>query len=157
MTFSEIILVGNLGRDPEMRYTDGGTAICDFSLAVNRVRRVNNELVSDTTWFKVTLWGKEAENAGNLLHKGRQVLVVGDRIEANAYMANDGTPRASLQVTARSFRLVGSRADNEGGGQARSSGSSGGGQKSGGQYQASQYDESEYYDDAPENADDIPF
>jgi single-strand DNA-binding protein len=64
MSFNKIIVIGNLGRDPELRYTPQGNAVCDFSVATNEKRRdKSGELQSVVTWFKITLWNKQAENA----------------------------------------------------------------------------------------------
>jgi single-strand DNA-binding protein len=137
MTFAEIILVGNVGRDPELKFTQSGTAVCDFSLAVNRrwTERSSNERREETTWFKITVWGSQAETVNQYVQKGRQVMVVGDRIQASAYMGNDGEPRASLEVTARNVTFL-SGGGSEGGGYNRDSGG---------------------YDEAPADVDDIPF
>lgn len=111
MSFCEIILVGNVGRDPEpLRYTGSGMAVTSFSLAVNRSRRVNDQWVDETTWFRINVWSQLAERLQGQLRKGQQVLVVADRIEANAYISKEGgDARASLDVTARQVRLLGKR------------------------------------------------
>ncbi|MFP4321666.1 MAG: single-stranded DNA-binding protein [Anaerolineales bacterium] len=139
--FMEIILVGNVGRTPELRFTNSGQAVCDFSLAVNRRYRSGDRDVDETTWFRVTVWGKQAEIVNQYISKGRQVLVIADRIQASAYLARDNNePRASLEVTARQVRFLGGRGDGD---------SSGGGGYSGGGYEEEDYN-------AP-NVDDIPF
>lgn len=113
--FMELILVGNVGRDPELRYTDGGSAVCDFSLATNRSwKDRDGNRQSEVTWWRVTVWGQQAEIVNTYVKKGRQVLVIVDRIEANAYSAKDGTPQASLDVTARTVRFLGGRDDDDG-------------------------------------------
>ena len=111
MSFLEIILVGNVGRDPELRFTAQGTAVCNFSMAVNRTFTRDGERQQETTWFKITVWGAQAETCNQYLAKGSQCLVVGDRIEASAYAGNDGSPRASLEVTARSVRFLSGRGE----------------------------------------------
>jgi single-strand DNA-binding protein len=75
--FHKVILVGNLGRDPEMRYTPGGQAVCTLSVATNRTWTRDGEQQKETTWFRVTVWGKQAESVNQFLKKGRQVLVEG--------------------------------------------------------------------------------
>lgn len=170
--FCEVILVGNVGRDPELRYTNNGTAVCDFSLAVNRRRKVGDQWEDETVWFTVTCWGKDAEFAKEYVHKGRQVLVESDRLEAEAYVSNDGRPQAKMKVTVRTMRLLGTRSDREGGGAAYEGGGSGGNYQSGGgggnrqtsappmrgAARSSQSDHSDYQDyDSPSNPDDIPF
>ena len=79
MSFNKIILVGNLGRDPELRYTPQGTPVCSFSLATNEKRKDKNtgENNDITTWFRVTLWGRQAETASQYLSRGRPVYIEG--------------------------------------------------------------------------------
>lgn len=74
---NEIEIVGNLGKDPEMRYTPGGLAVTSFSVAVSREWDQDNEKKKETTWFRVTAWGKLAEQVTPILHKGQQILVKG--------------------------------------------------------------------------------
>lgn len=117
MTYQQITIVGNVGRDPELKYTQSGTAVTDFSVAVNRSWTSNTgEKHEETTWFRITCWNRLAETVAEYVTKGMQVLVVGDRIQADTYMGNDGTPRASLTVTANTVRFLGSRGDNMAGG-----------------------------------------
>lgn len=112
MTYQQITIVGNVGRDPELRYTQGGNAVTDFSVAVNSgYTDSQGQRVERTTWYRVTCWGRLAETAASYLKKGRQVLVVGDRIEANAYTGRDGSARASLDLTANVVRFLGNRND----------------------------------------------
>src|SRR6266705_538364 len=78
MSFNKIILVGNLGRDPELRYTPQGTPVCSFSLATNERRKdKTGEMQDQTTWFRVTLWWRQAETASQYLTKGRPVCIEG--------------------------------------------------------------------------------
>jgi single-strand DNA-binding protein len=106
--YAKIVLVGNLGGDPEMRYTPNGTPVTNFSLAVNRkFKNSDGETVERTTWFRVAAWGKLAETTNEYLTKGRLVLVEAEDIKASAFKANDGEPRASLEVTARSIKFLG--------------------------------------------------
>ena len=113
------VIVGNVGRDPEMRYTQSGVAVCDFSVAVSRRwnDRQSNERREETTWFKVTCWRQLAEIASQYVVKGRQVMITG-RVSADAYIGNDGEARASLNLTAQDMQLLGSRDDvyDDGGG-----------------------------------------
>ena len=116
---AKITLVGNLGRDPETRYTPNGTMNVRFTMAVSR--RFNDssgQQQERTTWFSVTAWGKLAETADRLaqngyLTKGKQVYVDG-RIESREYQDQQGQTRTSLDVTANELQLLGSRADSEG-------------------------------------------
>lgn len=102
-----ITIVGNVGRDPEIRYTPSGVAVCDFSVAVNRewTDRNTNERKKKTTWFKISAWRQLGETASQYVHKGMLVMVTGE-VEARAYMGRDGDPMASLDLTARDIRFL---------------------------------------------------
>jgi single-strand DNA-binding protein len=106
------VIIGNVGRDPELRYTPSGVAVCDFSVAVSRRwnDRQSNERREETTWFKVTCWRQLAEIANQYVVKGRQVMIAG-RVSADAYIGNDGDARASLNLTALDMQLLGRRDD----------------------------------------------
>ncbi|HMO80132.1 MAG TPA: single-stranded DNA-binding protein [Pyrinomonadaceae bacterium] len=111
MSFNKIILVGNLGRDPELRYTPQGDAVCDFSMATNdRKRDKSGEYQDVPTWFRVTLWGKQAENASKYLAKGKQVYIEG-RLSLEEWTDRDGNTRQTLQVTGTDMRFIGTRGD----------------------------------------------
>ena len=100
MTLNKVLLIGNLGSDPEMRYTPNGNAVCDFRMAVNRRYTTSEgEQREETDWFRVTAWGRLAEQVNQYLQKGRRTYVEG-RISSSAYTDRDGQPRASLEVTA---------------------------------------------------------
>lgn len=108
--YQQITLIGNLGNDPEMRYTPSGVAVASFSLAVNRSWTGQDGQRQDkTTWFRVSVWNKQAETVSQYLSKGRQVLVIGEMEEARAYTDRDGNTRASLEVKAQSVRFLGQR------------------------------------------------
>ena len=110
--YQQITLIGNLGNDPEMRYTPSGVPVTTFNLAVNRRWTGQDGQQQDkTTWFRVTAWRKTAELANQYLTKGRQVLVVGEVEEARAYIDRDGNPRGSLEVTANNIKFIGQRGD----------------------------------------------
>lgn len=111
--YQQITLVGNLGNDPEMRYTPSGVPVASFSLAVNRSWTGQDGQRQDkTTWFRISVWNKQAEIVSQYLTKGRQVLVVGEMEEARAFTDRDGNLRASLEVRANSVRFLGQRGDN---------------------------------------------
>ncbi|MEM7133743.1 MAG: single-stranded DNA-binding protein [Chloroflexota bacterium] len=118
--YQQITLVGNLGNDPEMRYTPGGVPVVSFNLAVNKSWTTQDGQRQDkTTWFRVTAWRKTAEIVSQYLTKGRQVLVIGEVDEARAFVDRDGNNRASLEVTAQIIKFLGNRNDlpmNPGGG-----------------------------------------
>jgi single-strand DNA-binding protein len=112
--FQKTIIVGYLGRDPEMRYTPSGVPVTSFSVAVNRRwTDQQGQPQEKTTWFRVTAWRKLAELCNQYLSKGRQVLVEGD-IDASAWLGQDGQPRASLELTARTVRFLSGGAASEG-------------------------------------------
>jgi single-strand DNA-binding protein len=102
------IITGNVGREPELRYTPAGRAVCDFSVAVNKAwtDRQTNERHEKTTWFKVTAWAKQAEVVNQYVHKGMKVTVSGE-IDCSAYLNNDGQPRATLELTANRIEWAG--------------------------------------------------
>ncbi len=111
MSFNKIIAIGNLGRDPELRYTPQGDAVCDFSIAVNdRKRDKAGEYQDVTTWFKVTLWRKLAENASKYLTKGRSVYVEG-RLQVEEWTDRDGKNRHTLVIQGSDIHFIG---DNRG-------------------------------------------
>ncbi len=111
MSFNKIIAIGNLGRDPELRYTPQGDAVCDFSIAVNdRKRDKSGEFQDVTTWFKVTLWRKLAENASKYLTKGRSVYVEG-RLQVEEWTDRDGKNRHTLIIQASDLHFI---SDNRG-------------------------------------------
>lgn len=105
--FQQLILIGNLGGDSELRYTADGTPVASFSLAVNRKwTKEDGSHGEETTWFRVTAWRKLAESLNPYLKKGGKVMVIG-RVSARGYTGADGSPRASLEVTADTIRLMG--------------------------------------------------
>ncbi|MDQ3129699.1 MAG: single-stranded DNA-binding protein [Acidobacteriota bacterium] len=109
MSFNKITIIGNLGRDPELRYTPQGDAVCDFSVAVNDRRRdKSGEFQDNTTWFKVTLWRKQAENASKFLSKGRQVYVEG-RLQVEEWTDRDGKVRYSLVIQGSELQFLGEK------------------------------------------------
>ena len=112
--FSKTIIVGHLGRDPELRYTSGGQPVCSFSVATSRSwTDQSGQPQEKTTWFRVTAWGKLGELCNQYLTKGRLVLVEGE-VDASAWSAQTGEPRASLELTARNVRFLGGK-DGSGG------------------------------------------
>jgi single-strand DNA-binding protein len=113
MTYQQTIILGNVGRDPEMRYLQNGVAVCDFSVAVNKRYTANGERKEETTWFRVTCWRQLAETVNQYVRRGKQVMVVGE-VSVYAYLDKSGQPAASLQLTASDVRFVGTR---EGGGE----------------------------------------
>jgi len=114
MSFNKIILVGNLGRDPELRYTPQGTPVCSFTLATNERRKDRaGENQDVTTWFRVTLWGRQAETASQYLTKGRPVYIEG-RLRVEEWTDKDGKQRHTLEVHATDMQFIGGRGDDSG-------------------------------------------
>src|SRR5262245_1207567 len=108
--YQQITLIGNLGNKPEMRYTPSGTAVANFSLAINRRWTGNDgQQQEKTTWFRVTAWQRQAEVVSQYLDKGRRVLVVGEVTEARPWTDRDGNPRASIEVHAFEIKFLDGR------------------------------------------------
>lgn len=104
--FQQMIIVGNLGRDPEMRYTQSGVPVTNFSVATTEHWTDSNGAPQErTTWFKTTAWNKLAENCAEFLHKGSKVMVVG-RIAASAWKNQEGEPQATLELTASTVKFL---------------------------------------------------
>ncbi len=116
MSFNKITLVGNLGRDPELRYTPQGTPVCSFSLATNERRKDRNtgENNDITTWFRVTLWGRQAETASQYLTRGRPVYIEG-RLRVEEWTDRDGKARHTLEVNATDMQFIGGGRGDEAG------------------------------------------
>lgn len=111
MSFNKITIVGYLGRDPELRYTAQGTAVCKMSVATTERRRGSSgETEEHTTWFRVTVWGRQAELANEYLGKGRQVYLEG-RLRLEEYADREGNQRISPEVTATDIQFLGQRGD----------------------------------------------
>ena len=107
--FSKTIVVGYLGRDPELRCTPSGQQVCSCSVATSRSwTDQRGQQQEKTTWFRVTAWGKLAELCHQYLSKGRLMLVEGE-VDASAWTAQTGEPRASLELNARNVRFLGGR------------------------------------------------
>jgi len=116
MSFHTIIIVGNLGKDPEMKYTPNGSAVTSLNVASNRTfTDANGQKVKETIWFRVSVWGKQAESVNTYLQKGSSVLIEGelrpDRETGNprVYQRSDGTSSASYDVNARTVRFLSTR------------------------------------------------
>jgi len=119
--YHTIIIVGNLGRDPEMRYTPGGQAVTNFSVATNRqYTGSDGASVKETIWFRVSVWGKTAEVCNQYLRKGSKVLVEGRLVPDAAtggpriWTRQDGTSATSFEVSANTVRFLSSRGEAEG-------------------------------------------
>jgi single-strand DNA-binding protein len=108
--YQQIVLIGNLGNDPELRYTPSGVPVASFNLAVKKSWSDSEGGKQEkTTWFRVTAWRKLAEIAGQHLVKGKQVLIVGEMEDARAFTDKEGNSRASLEVTAQTIKFLGTK------------------------------------------------
>ena len=144
--YQKVVIVGNLGSDPELRYTPQGDAVCSFSVATNRRWTGRDGQASEeTTWFRVSAWGKQAESCNQYLSKGRQVMVEG-RLSPDketggprVWTGNDGQMRASYELRAITVQFLGG----------------GGGGGRGGDYNNNDFAGSP--DSAPITEDEIPF
>lgn len=120
MTYQKLIIVGNLGADPELRWTQSGHAVTNFSMAVNRsYTDSNGQQIDETTWYRISVWGGQAEAVNQYLQQGSRVLVEG-RLKSDpetggprVYQRQDGTWGASYEVTARRVVFLSSRSEDE--------------------------------------------
>lgn len=110
---NKVILVGNVGRDPELRYTQSGTAVANFSLATNRRRKVNEQWEDETEWHRLVAWGRTAEVVNQYGGKGKQLYVEG-RLQTRDWEDRDGNKRYTTEVVVEELKLLGGRV--EGGG-----------------------------------------
>jgi single-strand DNA-binding protein len=162
-SFNKVILLGNLTRDPEVRYTTGGTAVCDLTLAINHnyTDKRSNERKEEVSFIDVTLWGRTAEIAGEYLAKGRPVLIEGRLHQDKWDDKETGQKRSKLKVVADSMQLLGGRGE---GGPAGSAPN----RPAGGTRPATANDsfasadsgkspDQTFYDDMPSGGDDVPF
>lgn len=116
--YQKLVLVGRLGRDPEMRFTPTGQAVTSFSVATDRQYTDQaGKPVKETVWFRVTAWGKLAETCNTYLQKGKMVLIEG-RLTVDAktggprvWTGQDGTPRASYEVNAQTVKFLSARTE----------------------------------------------
>lgn len=116
----QTIIIGNVGRDPELNYTQSGTAVCNFSVAVTESwpDRQSGERREKTTWYRVAAWRGLGETCHRYVHKGMQIMVSGT-VEASAYTNNNGEPTGSLELTARDVQFLSRRGEGQEGGGGR--------------------------------------
>ena len=129
---NKVILIGNLGRDPETRYTTGGDAICNLNIATSEQwKDKNGEKQEKTEWHRVVLFGRQAEIAGEYLKKGRSVYIEG-RLQTRKYTDKDGVEKYSTEIVGDRMQLLGSREGGGGGGDTDFGGGGGGGGRASG-------------------------
>jgi len=164
-SFNKVILVGNLTRDPQVKYTTGGTAVTEIGLAVNRrwLDKQSNQWKDETTFVDVTLWGRTAEIAGEYLAKGRPVLIEG-RLQLDTWDDREsGQKRSKLRVVGENMTMLGGKGDGPsggggggGGGGGRAQSGSRGPSAGGESHESSDFSPS--FDDASASQDDdVPF
>ena len=106
MTMNKMIIIGNLGRDPEMRYTPSGQAVTNFTIATNyRYTTAEGEAREETEWFRISVWGRQAESCNQYLTKGRKVYVEG-RLRSRTYETREGETRFANEITATDVRFI---------------------------------------------------
>jgi single-strand DNA-binding protein len=106
--FNKIILMGNLTRDPEVRYTPQGTSVCNFGIAVNRKYKSGDELKEEVTFINIVVFGKQADTCAQYLNKGSQILVEG-RLQEQRWETEDGQKRSKHEVVAQQVRFLSKR------------------------------------------------
>ena len=110
-SFNKVMLMGNLTRDPELRYTSNGSAVASFGLAVNRKFKQGDELKEDVCFVDITVWGKQGENCAEYLSKGRPAFIEG-RLQYSTW-ESDGQKKSKLEVVANAVQFLGSRGDSQ--------------------------------------------
>jgi single-strand DNA-binding protein len=142
-SLNKVMLIGNLGKDPEVRYTTSGTAVASFSLATtDKIKNKSGEWEEKTEWHNVTLWARLAEIAGEYLSKGKTVYIEG-RLQTRKWQDKDGRDRYTTEIVGEKMQMLSAKGD--GGGRS-------GGGRSGGEPTAAYDDPVAYNQD-----DDIPF
>ena len=109
MSLNKVLLIGRLGRDPEVRYTQSGKAVANFTLATSERGKDGDER---TEWHRIVVWDKQAETVGKYLSKGRQVFIEG-RIQSRAWEDKEGNQRQTTEIVAMRVQFLGSRNDSE--------------------------------------------
>mgnify|MGYP000887000632 CR=1 FL=1 len=144
-SLNKVMLIGNLGKDPEVRYTTSGQAVATFSLATSeKFKTKSGDWEERTEWHRVTLWGKQAEIASEYLAKGKTVYIEG-RLQTRKWTDRDGNEKYTTEIVGDRMQMLGGRGD---------SGSGGGGRR---QDAGGVSDTTVSYDEPPFQDDDIPF
>jgi single-strand DNA-binding protein len=107
---NKAIIVGNLGKDPEVRHTQGGNAVCNFSVATSEKWTKDGQTQEKTEWHRVVVWGKQAENCGQYLKKGRSVYIEG-RIQTREWTNKEGQKQYTTEVVANQVQFLGGRGE----------------------------------------------
>ena len=104
------MLIGNVGQDPELRYTPDGNPVANFSIAVNRKRKIGDEYKDETEWFNIVCFSRTAENVNQYLTKGQKVYVEG-RFQSSEYVGQDGNQRKSFEVIANDVTFLSTKSE----------------------------------------------
>ena len=154
-SYNRVVLVGNLTRDPELRYIPSGTAVTEVGLAVNdRRKNAAGEWIDETTFIDITLWGRQAEIASEYLNKGSSVLIEG-RLKLDTW-EKDGKKNSKLRVVGERMQMLGSRGGPGGGGGGSSGGPPRGASRGGGGGGGGSAPQQDEFEGGPPD-DDIPF
>lgn len=152
MSLNKVMIIGNLGRDPELRYTQSGSAVANLNIATNETwTDKNNEKQERTEWHRVVVWGRQAENCEKYLEKGRQVYVEG-RLQTREWQDKEGVTKYTTEIVAQTVQFLSGGAGGGGG----FSGGGGGGGGGGANFDQSGPPAEESFDQSF-NDDDIPF
>jgi len=111
-SLNKVMLIGNVGQDPELRYTPDGNPVANFSIAVNRRRKVGDEYKDETEWFNIVCFSRTAENVNQYLSKGQKVYVEG-RFQSSEYVGQDGNQRKSFEVIANDVTFLSTKSEAE--------------------------------------------
>ncbi len=111
-SLNKVMLIGNVGQDPELRYTPDGNPVANFSIAVNRRRKVGDEFKDETEWFNIVCFSRTAENVNQYLSKGQKVYVEG-RFQSSEYVGQDGNQRKSFEVIANDVTFLSTKSEAE--------------------------------------------
>ncbi|MFV1951443.1 MAG: single-stranded DNA-binding protein [Nitrospinota bacterium] len=104
-SLNKVFLMGNLTRDPELRYTAGGSSVADFGIAVNRKYKQGDDWKEDVCFVDITVWGKQAENCAEYLNKGRGVFIEG-RLQFRSWESEEGQKRSKIEVVANNVQFL---------------------------------------------------
>jgi single-strand DNA-binding protein len=110
MSVNKVILIGNLGKDPEVRYTQSGIAVTNFTMATTRTFKKEGERVDETQWHRIVAFGRTAEVCGEYLSKGKQVYVEG-RLQTREWEDKDGNRRWTTEIVTERMQMLGNRLD----------------------------------------------
>ncbi len=145
-SLNKVMLIGNLGKDPEVRYTTSGQAVASFSLATSeKFKNKSGDWEERTEWHRVTLWGKQAEIAGEYLAKGKTVYIEG-RLQTRKWTDRDGNEKYTTEIVGDRMQMLGGKGDAGSGSGAARRPAAGGGSET-----------TVSYDEPPFQDDDIPF